>query len=274
MAKLRFRLRFNPGRDGTPLDKLGEFAIQTEKFLRSFAADLGVSIDKGEWIANDFKNESVSYNAEYARPVNQSITEAGLIAIDALTGPDPIGACSRGAFGYTTLAEFSRIGKTMDPDEKFFIGLYVNDASNEPLWHEVPFRKTAEIRQFLEVPFVTYGSVQGILHSWFPGPVPPFIQIREINSAELVKCICTAAQYKLIHESTGEPRTLLNVYGDIEWDRGDNSIVQIDVSNIEPARQLTADEFDSIFGSMPNITADLSTSEYIARLRGDNEHGN
>lgn len=96
MSHLKLRLRFNPGREGTPLDKLGDFATQMEKFLRAFAADLGVTVQKGEWLAKEFRNESTSWDTLYVEPVDDEVTRAGMKALDALTGPDPYSACNAG----------------------------------------------------------------------------------------------------------------------------------------------------------------------------------
>lgn len=268
MSHLKLRLRFNPGREGTPLDKLGDFATQAEKFLRAFAADLGVSVRKGEWLAKEFRNESTSWDTLYVHPVEDEITRAGVKALDALTGPDPYGACGAGTFSYTTLLEFSKIGKGMDPDEVYYIGMYEDDSAEQPLWREVSYRKVAEIRKFLETPHVIYGAVQGLLHAWFPGASPPFMQLRPLDGGDLIRCICTAQQYQKVHEATKVANTVLMVYGDVAWDRGTQTIQQVEVMDIEATHPLALEQFDQLFGSMPNATGDLSSGQYIDQLRG------
>lgn len=273
MSHLRLRLRFNPGREGTPLDKLGDFATQAEKFLRSFANDLGVSVQKGEWLAKDFRNESTSWDTLYVQPVDEEISKAGASLMDALTGADPVSACSAGAFSYSTLLEFSKIGKGMDPDEVYYIGVYPSDAAQEPNWREVSYRKVADIRRFLETPHVIYGAIQGFMHAWFPGAAPPFMHLRPLDGGELVRCICTPEQYKTVHEATKIPHTVLIVYGDVAWDRGTQTIQFVTVKDIEATRSLSPDEFDALFGSMPNATGQLSTDEYLDMIRGSEEDG-
>jgi hypothetical protein len=271
MPHLRLRLRLNPGRHGTPLDQLGDFATQAEKFLRSFASDLGVSVAKGEWIATDFRNESTSWDTEYVHPVEPAVNEAGMRALDVLTSEDPYLGCNQGLFSYSTLSEFSRLGRGMDPDEFFLIGIYETDASEQPNWREVTYRKVAEIRKFLETPLVAYGSVQGVLHALFTGPKPPFLHLRPLDGGELVKCIYEPSKYRMIHEATVDAATVLNVYGDIYWDRGTNTIQQVIVKDIEAVQPLTADEFEALFGSMPDATRGMSTDQYIAWIRGDDD---
>lgn len=273
MSHLKLRLRFNPGREGTPLDKLGDFATQTEKFLRSFAADLGVTVQKGEWLAKEFRNESTSWDTLYVQPVDDHVTKAGLQALDALTGPDPYSACNAGTFSYSTLLEFSKIGKGMDPDEVYYIGVYTDEKAQEPKWREVSYRKVAEIRKFLETPQIIYGAVQGVLHAWFPGAVPPFMHVRPLDGGELVKCICTPEQYGSVHEATKIPNTVLLLYGDVAWDRGTQAAQFVQVKDIEATNQLSPDQFDALFGSMPNATGPLSTGEYLDQIRGSEDAG-
>ena len=81
MARLRIRLVFNPGRIGAPMDKLGEFSSQTERFLRSLSFDLGIEARKGEWIAENFTNDSVSFDAEFAAPVPDEVAIRGREAL-------------------------------------------------------------------------------------------------------------------------------------------------------------------------------------------------
>jgi len=271
MARLRIRLRFNPGRTGAPMDKLGEFASQTEKFLRSLANDIGVSAKKGEWLAVKFTNDSVAFDSLYAEVVTDAVAAKGREAIIVITGDDPLAACSKGIVSYGTIAEFSRIGKMMDPDETFFIGVYESDVANEPEWKEVAFSKTAEIRQLLDAPLVSYGSVQGVLYAWHFGAERPFFNLRELSSGDLIKCFYISDLHDRIHEATEDKNTVVHVYGDIKWDRATNLIIELDAINIEIARTLSDFEFDGLFGSMPKFTGSLSTSEYIDWLRGDGE---
>lgn len=268
MSHLKLRLRFNPGREGTPLDKLGDFVTQTEKFLRAFAADLGVTVQKGEWLAKEFRNESTSWDTLYVEPVDQEVTRAGLRALDALTGPDPYSACSAGTFSYSTLLEFSKIGKGMDPDEVYYIGVYESETDHEPRWREVSYRKVAEIRKFLETPQIIYGAIQGVLHAWFPGASPPFMHLRPLDGGDLVRCICTPEQYGAVHEATKVANTVLIVYGDVAWDRGTQTIQNVQVKDIQATQQLSPADFDALFGSMPDATGDLTTSEYVDLMRG------
>ena len=64
MAHVKIRLVVNKGRHGAPLQKLGKISEQLEKFLRTLAADCNIETRPGEWVAANFTNSSVEYDAE------------------------------------------------------------------------------------------------------------------------------------------------------------------------------------------------------------------
>jgi hypothetical protein len=271
VARLRVRLRFNPGRVGSPMDKLGEYASQTEKFLRSFCADLGVQARKGEWLARDFSNDSVAFDGELAHSVPDAVAMRGFEALVAISGDNPLGACDKGLVGYTTMAEFAKIGRIMDPDEHFCVGLYADGAKQPSEWRQVSYQRTAEIRQLLDAPLVSHGSVQGTIHSWHTGTRPMFFQLRELSTGILVHCDHDDGLYERVHEATRSPKTVIHAHGRIRWDRGTNAIMDVETSALDIAEPLSDSEFERLLGSAPNFTGTMSTADYIEWLRGDAE---
>ena len=147
MAHIKLSLRFNPGRSGSPMGKFGEFATQTEKFLRNLLSDFGENQKVAKWIARNFTNESVAFDSEYSETVPESVAVKARRAMYTLSGGDPLRACSEGLVSFPTVAEFSKIGKSLDKDEHFLLGLYER-GSSEPNWQEITYMKTAEIRVF------------------------------------------------------------------------------------------------------------------------------
>jgi hypothetical protein len=253
------------------MDKLGEFSTQTERFLRSLAIDLGLPARKGEWLASKFTNESVAFDGEYPDAVPDAVVARGVEGLSLITGEEPLAAVNRGVFSYGTAAEFSRIGKIMDPDEVFYIGLY-RDGDDEPdEWREVTYRRAAEMRSLLDAPIPSYGSVQGTPHAWHPGSEPPFFQVRELSGSTLVRCTYGASLYARVHAAFQKPKTVVHVYGDIEWDRATNLIVEMRATDIEVAETLSDFEFQRLIGIAPNFTGSLSTEDYIEWIRGDGD---
>src|SRR3546814_7402050 len=89
MTQLRVRFVINQGRHGAPMAKLGQIAEQTEKFLRTFVNDLGLRAKAGEWIAADFKNSSVEFQAELPRDVSPAVAQIFSSGLEVLADFDP-----------------------------------------------------------------------------------------------------------------------------------------------------------------------------------------
>ena len=271
MAGLKLRVQFNPGRTGAPMDKLGEFATQTEKFLRSLTIDLGVAAKKGLWLATRFTNGSVEFDTEFAEALKEAEEIKGKQALALILGESTLAAIEQGLVSVGTVAEFSRIGKSLDPDGYFLMGVYQGDEPEPADFKKVTYRKTAELRQLLEAPFVTSGTVQGIFHSWHPGADDPFFNVRELSTGQLVRCEYSADMYAKVHQATKDRDSVVLVYGTAEWDRATNLIVTLKVTDIETVKSLLPHEFEMMAGIAPNFTGAMSTAEYIAWIRGDED---
>ena len=265
MARLRIRFRLNPGRYGAPMDKLGKFSTHIDRFLRNLAHDAGLEPSSGSWLASEFKNGSVEFDAVYSEGVDsKAVQKAHRLAAD-VTGRDPIGAVERGDVSPQTITAFSRAGEVLDADEKFEVGFYDSEESIDPEWRPVTHRAVSEIRRFLEAPYVTLGSVQGIVHSWHKEAEPRFFNLRECVSGNLVHCEYTEDQHKLVHAATRFESMMIIVYGEIRWNQADAKIEKIFVSDIETVEALSKKEFDRLFGMFPGI------DEYWDRIEDHRE---
>lgn len=270
MTQLKLRFKFNPGRTGAPMDKLGDFSVQCEKFLRSLTYDLGVQVKKGQWLAQNFSNGSVEFDSIFAESVPDNIAQQGIQALIGLSGQDPVSVCNKGLIGYGTLAEFAKIGKSLDPDESYYIKLdYIEHSISD--WREISYGKSAEIRKLLEAPFISSGSFQGVPYSWHSGARPSFFQAREIVNGALVHCTYEQSIYLKVHNAFKKLGNIMHVYGDITWDKPTNSIIDVAVKDIEITSSISEAEFEKLFGSMSNYTGDFGTADYIDWVRGDAE---
>lgn len=271
MSRLKLRIRFNPGRTGAPLDRLGEFTAQVERFLRSLATDLGVQSKKGLWLASQFSNESVGFDSEFAEAIREAQAVTGIEALETILGENTLAAIERGLVSYGTVAEFSRIGKALAPDDYFLMGVYGVSGVDAPDLKKVTYKKTAELRQLLEAPYITAGSVQGIVHSWHQGAEEPFFNIRELSTGELIRCDYSDEIYAKIHAATKEKNTVVIVYGQMEWDRATNLVIALHLTDIEAIKPLRPHEFETMAGIAPNFTGAMTTGEYISWVRGDED---
>lgn len=253
------------------MDKLGEFASQMEKFLRSLVVDLGIDAKKGAWLAQNFTNESVAFDSEFSEVVNPAVAIRAESALTVLTGDEPIDARNRGMVSFDTITEFSKVSKILDADEFFLIGIYGSSLAEPSEWKSVSHKKTSDLLQLLESPAVTIGSIQGIVHAWNWGAKSPFFQLRQIAGGSLVRCDYPNLLHTKIHKATRRPDAVVHVYGEISWERITNSIQNLHVKDIEVAESISAHDFDKFFGSSPNFTGGLSTSEYISWVRNDED---
>lgn len=274
MARLKVRFRFNPGGSGAPMDRLGVFASQTERFLRSFAHDMGFEAKKGTWLARNFTNESVAFDGEFeGAPIEtDALIARGLLA--GIFGDNPVGVIGKHV-SYGTIAEYSKIGEALEPGQHFFAGVYDLDSvrdPNEVEMYEVSYKKTAEIRALLSAPMITHGAIQGIMHAWHYGADPTFFTLRPVSGGELVRCEYPKSMHHDIHAATEKPTAVLIVEGKIHWDRATNAVIRVVVESAPSvSAPLTESEFNGIFGSAPAFTGTMTTSEYIDWVRGDGD---
>jgi hypothetical protein len=191
MARLRLRLQLNKGRLGAPLSKLGRISEQAERFLRALATEVQIN-NPGEWLAVNFANGSVSYDAEYQGDVSQAQAAIFSRHLEYVVDYDPDAEGAQGMVQPGTLAEYARIGALIDPDEVVGIGIY-RDEKTKPIWRQISYAKTARIRRAVEAPLPTYGAVQGIIHSLQKEARQPYFQVRELATDVLVRCTYTVA---------------------------------------------------------------------------------
>ncbi len=262
------RFELNKGRIGAPLSKLGDISRQAEKFLRLLAADVKVAAKAEEWLAVNFRNGSVSYDAEFQGEITPAEVDAFNRNLEFLADYDPDAEGSNGLVSHTTALEFARLGTLINPDEVIGLGIYGRERSRVK-WRRISYAKTAEMRAQLEAPVPAYGAVQGIIHSLQKEVRRPFFRVRELASDALVSCYYPSRLYSDVADALRERSTVLHVAGDTVFDRVSRSIVELHVERIDKARMLSSDEFEQFFGSAPEFTGDLDTDDYIDAIRED-----
>jgi len=252
MSTLKVGLLLNQGRRGAPLSKLGKIAEQVEKFLRSLANDCHVESKAGEWLAVDFRNGSVSYDAEFQGDVDPGVISVFCRNLELLADYEPDGDGLNASISATTVLEYARIGSLIDPDESVGIGLYRED-SKKPKWRHITYNRAASMRREIEVPLPSYGAVQGILHAWFKEAKEPYFQIRELSTDAFVKVTYLPNMYSDVAKAVQERSAVLIVSGDILFDRATRLAVELKAERIERVGILSTAEFEEFFGSAPDF---------------------
>lgn len=251
MAKLKIRFVINQGRRGAPMAKLGKISEQAEKFLRDLAHDCGVQVKPGEWLAADFKNSSVQFDAEYQGSVGQGEAQVFERSMEILADFDPDRDGLNGVVRESTALEYAKIGSLIDPDEVIRIGI-IPHRGGSPKWRDITYQKAETIKTAVETPIPTYGSLQGIIHAWFKEARVPYFQFRELASDALVRIEYAARQYGNVADALREKNAVLLVAGDCFYDRGTRSIATMKLDRITKTNVLSTGEFDSLFGSFPD----------------------
>lgn len=269
MAQIKLRIEINKGRTGAPLEKLGDISRQMEKFLRALASDMTLEVKRGEWLAVNFKNGSVSYDASFQDDVTDSVFRHFNRCVEFVTDFDPETDGTNGLVSDATLLEYGRIGEHIDPDEVIGIGLYTGSARTPKKWRQINYRRASRIRNAMEAPIRSYGSIQGILHAWFKEAHNPYFQVRELSSDQLVKCIYDSALYPTIVDAVKERSAVVYATGHLKLDRAKRAVDEMLVERIDRIDRISESEFRNFFGAAPNMTGDLTTDQFLSNVRAD-----
>ena len=148
MARIKVRFELNKGRIGAPLGKLGDISRQAEKFLRSLANDVKFGVKAEEWLAVNFRNRSVSYDAEFQGEITPADVDAFNRNLEFLADYVPGSEGANGRVPQTTALEFAKLGTVIDPDEVIGLGIYSRERS-KPIWRRISYSRTAEMRASL-----------------------------------------------------------------------------------------------------------------------------
>jgi hypothetical protein len=266
MAQVKVRIELNKGRTGAPLDKLGDVAKQLEKFLRSLATDLELDGPRGQWLAVNFRNGSISWDAALQDDVPEAQVRHFNECLEFIADFDPDSEGTNALVSNRTLLEYGRLGERIDADEVIGIGLY-NDARSRLKWRRIEYRQASRIRRAMEEPILSYGSVQGLLHSVILEAKRPHFMVHELGAQQIVRGYYEAALYDEVIRALAHRNAIIHATGDMKLDRATRAVTEMDVERIDRVEPLTDEEFRSFFGVAPHLTGKLTTQEYIEEYR-------
>lgn len=252
MAQLKVRFRINQGRRGAPMGKLGRIAEQIERFLRALAQDNGVEAKPGDWLALDFENHSVEFQAQYPQDVDSGVSEVFSKCLEALADYDSDAGGLNGTVSSSTALEYAKIGSYLDPDEIIRMGI-ISPRATQPKWREITYSNLSSLKHEIERPISAHGSVQGLMHSWFKEARDPYFQIRELSSDNLIKVFYSSDMYDKVARSTLERTTTLLVAGLMLYDRATRQATEMKADKLMSVDMVRPEEFSSIFGSAPTF---------------------
>jgi len=263
MAQLRVKIELNKGRHGIPIHKLAQVAEEAEKFFQMFAEDLGLK--KGEWIADNFTNGSLSFDTNYVGTAPDPLILTSQKAFDLITDPSTSPDDLKYGISKKTFLQFARMAAPVDADDSVHIGLY-NGQPDMPKMRELTKQRFIEIEKEIIQTIEQYGGVQGIITALFKDSNT--FWIRELSTGNIVSCIFPLSMYTLVWKMLESKDAVVNVEG---WKIVTNGRVEhLKVTTITPSPEYQEGDLEQFFGCDTNFTGNLSTEEYIDDLRGEN----
>ena len=272
MATLRVRFRLNPGRKGIALGKLSKQAENIELFLRALASDLDADDGKNLWIADDFRNSSLITKSELQAVVEVETAVRFNECITSLTSyqrnPKTKLPCYMAP---ATIERFASLRQSLDADEKLGIAtMDVFSGKSKPFSYVDKVQLEA-IGKSIETVAVYIGAVMGRTHEWNKGAEKPYLIIRELNSYELIKCIYKDEDYDQVAKLFAKKTAVVIIEGTISFNLITSKTEVTQASGFDFAPDFSDKDFSDFFGAAPNITGDLSSEEFVAKGRADEQ---
>jgi hypothetical protein len=268
VTRIRLKIELNPGGVGVRLDKLAKISTEVEKFIRLLAADAGAEPVPGDFVAKDFYDGSFGSVVEYAGNVDPAVADkfnGGLRFFADFKDPHQY---INGEFSPATVRQFIELGTVIDADEVVKFGIIDGDApSSDTEWKSITKITTLNVDSAYNQEYRYDGALQGRLGTWYKDS--SYFNLRELTSGGLVKCFYPVEMYDQIYRLYEDKDAIVNLSGRIVMDRATGWINEVRVHWVKTYAPLSDSEFEKFFGLAPDLTGDLSTAEFIDKIRDD-----
>lgn len=270
MAELRIRLEINRGDQGINLNTLASVAAESQRFLRMVGEDVG--IDSAIWDAGDFQNGSISFSVESRGEADEEQVRLYSRTIEHILDYDPFSTLADQPRGVRneTLTQFARITSALQPDESMRMGLYAN-GDEVPAWRELSRGQAANIREYFEEWLTCTGMVQGVIHSLYKETQPPYFDVRDLATGQLVKCLFNKRDYGQVVELLKRRDAIVIISGELKTRRVDRKVDRLVVQHMQTAPDMDAETLEKFFGCAPDFTGPQTTGEFIDAMRKDGD---
>ena len=125
MAVLRIRVELHRPNKGIEMSKLADLARETQKFFKMVADDVGIGTSDGAWIAQDFYNQSIGFDAEYQLvDIDQQQAASYTQAIGNISAVDRDTNWSVRGISPLTIVQYAKIATLAGDGESVRLGLY------------------------------------------------------------------------------------------------------------------------------------------------------
>jgi hypothetical protein len=262
MSAIRIRVELNKGRIGIPIAKLSTVTEEVKKFLALVGKDANIPHDSKDWLALKFGNSSVIFDCLLAEVEEPRAVEARQIMsaimsrrqssnIEALIHPK-------------TRLQYARISEAIDLDEVIGFGIYRDGEAIPEEHYELSRIEGENIAKEITKTCVYHGEVQGSVHAFYKESKKPRMVVRELSSGELVDCFFKTELYAQAVDALTERDGVVFVDGEITEDLIEGKIESVVASDFRPAPLFDLAFFNSFLGSVPNLTGDKSTEDFLS----------
>ncbi len=260
MSEIKLRIVLNKGRHGILMHKLAKIAEETEKFLASFSNDLKLSA--AEWVADSFRNGSVSFTANYVGDTKTNQVHRAQRALAAITDPQLQATDLNGGLSKQTYAQFAKIAHPIDADDSIAFGVLNEKGrfTTRTLTKERALLIEREMTQNTE----EFASFQGYITALFKEGT---CWLKDVVSGNRVVCVYKPHQYNAIWRLLEDREGLADIEG---WLVTKNGIIDHrKIESIEASPEFRESDIEKFFGSDPSFTGALSTGDYLSKLRDE-----
>lgn len=243
MANLRLKIELNKGKRGISLDKLEKVVQEMRRFLVSMSDDIELA-EPTSWVAVDFMNGSLEFASEYTYPVASPKLTRFNDAIIALARSEFPQSVQR-----STANQFFQLASTLEQDETADISVF--GESNDQIPIQISQRTAILARMIKVLPFrEAIGSIQGRIHSLYKESKPhPYFTLRELSTANLIKCEYENDVYPDIIRALGVIDQVIHVRGAVMSDTRGHSIHHVKVSQIMLADPYGFEDVEKFLGA-------------------------
>lgn len=258
MPRIKVRVEIKKGGAGVKLHQLADISEQCLLFLTMLCKDAGISVDREQWIALNFDNQSVDYDCEAETEVEPRRVldyNMGLkaVASENFASPDLPFQLRQG-----TIRQFSNIAASLDVNQLIQFGVY-NDPRNEsveklPLTKEKALRIQKQVPEFVEY----YGAIQGVIHALLKESDDPHITVREQVSRSLVKCYFSKEHYAEIVGLLRDREAIVYTEGRISENVISGALVSMQSERHRVLEPANYELLDSIFGTDEELRREIA----------------
>ena len=237
MATLKIRIELHRPAKGVEMSKLAELAAESQKFLRMVAEDAGVDPNAGTWVAEDFYNQGVGFDAEYQlADVDAEQVASYINALEGIAAAQRETNWSVKGVRPLTVLQSAKLATVAESGEAIRIGLHPAnaDASERVDWRVLPRDRGTAIVDYFQESVEYRGMLQGLIHAIYKESNPPHFAFRDFASGALVNCEFTSGIWNDLHRALERKDAVVLVSGWIRAKRIDRSI---DVMRVEKIRK-------------------------------------